>query len=80
MDVGVAGSVSLLQNVTLSTQPIASLDWSPDKQGLCVCSSFDQSVRVLIVTKLNVVWKIDHTKATNLETKQDAAAEMHPEG
>lgn len=55
MDVGVAGSVNLLQNVTLSTQPIASLDWSPDKQGLCVCSSFDQSVRVLIVTKLNLV-------------------------
>lgn len=55
VDVGVAGSVNLLQNVTLSTQPIASLDWSPDKQGLCVCSGFDQSVRVLIVTKLNVV-------------------------
>lgn len=55
VDVGVAGSVNLLQNVTLSTQPIASLDWSPDKQGLCVCSGFDQSVRVLIVTKLNIV-------------------------
>lgn len=54
VEVGVAGSVNLLQNVTLSTQPIASLDWSPDKQGLCVCSGFDQSVRVLIVTKLNV--------------------------
>lgn len=54
-DVGVAGTVSLLQNVTLSTQPIASLDWSTDKQGLCVCSGFDQSVRVLIVTKLNTV-------------------------
>ncbi|CAL8297693.1 unnamed protein product [Merluccius merluccius] len=52
---GVAGTVNLLQNVTLSTQPIASLDWSPDKQGLCVCSAFDQSVRVLIVTKLNCV-------------------------
>ncbi|XP_040906428.1 WD repeat-containing protein 92 [Toxotes jaculatrix] len=55
VDVGVAGTVNLLQNVTLSTQPIASLDWSPDKQGLCVCSGFDQSVRVLIVTKLNMV-------------------------
>ncbi|XP_049592865.1 dynein axonemal assembly factor 10 [Syngnathus scovelli] len=53
--VGVAGSVSLLQNVTLSTQPIASLDWSPDKLGLCVCSGFDQTVRVLIVTKLTTV-------------------------
>ncbi|TNN28920.1 WD repeat-containing protein 92 [Liparis tanakae] len=52
---GVAGAVSLLQNATLSTQPIASLDWSPDKQGLLLCSGFDQSVRVLIVTKLNTV-------------------------
>uniref|UniRef100_W5L6E4 Dynein axonemal assembly factor 10 n=2 Tax=Astyanax mexicanus TaxID=7994 RepID=W5L6E4_ASTMX len=52
---GVAGTLNLLQNVTLSTQPISSLDWSPDKQGLCVCSSFDQCVRVLIVTKLNRV-------------------------
>ncbi|MGH0131332.1 UNVERIFIED_CONTAM: hypothetical protein FKN15_056377 [Acipenser sinensis] len=55
IEMGVAGSASLLQNVTLSTQPIASLDWSPDKQGLCVCSAFDQTVRVLIVTKLNRV-------------------------
>ncbi|XP_053568083.1 dynein axonemal assembly factor 10 [Bombina bombina] len=53
VDMGVAGSVSLLQNVTLSTQPISSLDWSPDKKGLCVSTSFDQTVRVLIVTKLN---------------------------
>uniref|UniRef100_A0A8C9RKN9 Dynein axonemal assembly factor 10 n=1 Tax=Scleropages formosus TaxID=113540 RepID=A0A8C9RKN9_SCLFO len=53
VDMGVAGTVTLLQNVTLSTQPIASLDWSPDKQGLCLCSAFDQSVRVLIVTKIN---------------------------
>ncbi|XP_006005185.1 dynein axonemal assembly factor 10 isoform X1 [Latimeria chalumnae] len=52
---GAAGSVNLLQNVTLSTQPIASLDWSPDKLGLCVCTAFDQTVRVLIVTKLNRV-------------------------
>ncbi|XP_028024226.1 dynein axonemal assembly factor 10 isoform X2 [Balaenoptera acutorostrata] len=55
VEMGVAGSVSLLQNVTLSTQPISSLDWSPDKRGLCICSSFDQMVRVLIVTKLNKI-------------------------
>lgn len=56
LEMGVAGSVSLLQNVTVSTQPISSLDWSPDKRGLCVCSSFDQMVRVLIVTKLQTIW------------------------
>ncbi|XP_078412619.1 dynein axonemal assembly factor 10 isoform X2 [Cetorhinus maximus] len=54
-DMGVAGAVTLLQNVTVSTQPIGSLDWSPDKQGLCVCTAFDQTVRVLIATKLNRV-------------------------
>lgn len=51
--VGVPGTVSLLQNSTLSTQPISSLDWSPDKLGLAVCTAFDQTVRVLITTKLN---------------------------
>ena len=55
VEMGVAGSVSLLQNVTLSTQPISSLDWSPDKRGLCICSSFDQTVKVLIVTKLHKI-------------------------
>ena len=30
-DMGVVGSVSLLQNVTLATQPIGHIDWSPDK-------------------------------------------------
>nr|CAD7458381.1 unnamed protein product [Timema tahoe] len=50
---GVAGSVTLLQNVTLSSQPISSFDWSPDKQGLAVCTAFDQTVRVIIATKLS---------------------------
>ncbi len=53
LDEGVVGAVNLLQNVTLSTQPISSFDWSADKLGLCVCTSFDQTLRVLIVTKLN---------------------------
>lgn len=50
---GVAGTLDLLQNVTLSTQPINSFDWNPDKAGLGVCTAFDQTLRVLIVTKLN---------------------------
>ncbi|CAI9730376.1 repeat-containing 92 [Octopus vulgaris] len=53
IEMGVAGKVNLLQNITISTQPIATLDWNADKAGLCVCASFDQTVRVLIVTKLN---------------------------
>eukprot|EP01137_Pigoraptor_chileana_P010640 Opistho-2@60480 len=50
---GVAGTVSMLNSVTVATQPVASFDWSPDKEGLAVCTSFDQCVRVMIVTKLN---------------------------
>ena len=30
-NIGVIGTVSLVQNVTFSSQPISSLDWSPDK-------------------------------------------------
>ena len=71
---GVVGSVSLLQNMTIASQPISSIDWSPDKvqegvvvtlskfilcfdlqEGLLACCSFDQTVRVCIVTKLNRV-------------------------
>ncbi|KAK3092270.1 hypothetical protein FSP39_000535 [Pinctada imbricata] len=54
-DMGVAGTLSLLQNAVMSTQPINSFDWSPDKEGLCVCTAFDQAIRVIIVTKLNRV-------------------------
>mmetsp|Transcript_32948 Transcript_32948/g.63294 ORF Transcript_32948/g.63294 Transcript_32948/m.63294 type:complete len:360 (+) Transcript_32948:101-1180(+) len=52
---GVVGSVSMLANKNVSTQPIASFDWSPDKEGLACCGSFDQCVRVICVTKLNKV-------------------------
>ena len=55
VEMGVPGTVSLLQNVTLSTQPIASFDWSPDKEGLAVCTAFDQTLRVVIVTKLKTL-------------------------
>lgn len=50
---GVAGTLNMLNATTVSTQPINSFDWSPDFQGLAVCGAFDQTVRVLITTKLN---------------------------
>ena len=34
VNMGVTGSVSLLQNASLSGQPISSFDWSPDKVSL----------------------------------------------
>jgi WD repeat-containing protein 92 len=51
-DMGVAGTVELLNNAPVAEQPVSSFDWSPDKQGLCVYSAFDQQVRVGVVTKL----------------------------
>lgn len=51
--VGVPGTVELLNSRVISTQPIVSFDWSPDKAGLCVLSSLDQTLRLFIVTKLD---------------------------
>lgn len=35
---GVMGSVSLVQNAVLSSQPVSSFDWHPNKVGMqCVC-------------------------------------------
>lgn len=50
---GVAGSVELLNSKVISSQPIVSMDWSPDKEGLCVLSCLDQTLRSYIVTKLS---------------------------
>lgn len=52
---GIAGTVNLLQTKNLSTQPICSLDWHPDKTGLACIGSFDQAVRVAVVSKLDKV-------------------------
>jgi hypothetical protein len=50
---GVVGSVELLNSKVISSQPIVNLDWSPDREGLCVLSCLDQTLRCFIVTKLN---------------------------
>jgi hypothetical protein len=50
---GVMGNVELLNSKVISSQPIVSMDWSPDKEGLSVLSCLDQTLRVFIVTKLN---------------------------
>lgn len=51
-ELGVAGSLELLSAKSLSSQPLNSFDWSPDRAGLFVCSAFDQVLRVGIVTRL----------------------------
>ena len=42
--VGIMGDVELLNSRVISTQPIVSLDWSPDRAGLCALCSLDQSI------------------------------------
>jgi hypothetical protein len=36
------------------TQPIFSFEWSKDKEGLCVTTAADQTLRVMIVTRLGL--------------------------
>ncbi|KAJ9521928.1 hypothetical protein QJQ45_024806 [Haematococcus lacustris] len=43
-DLGVAGSVELVASRAMSSQPVCSLDWSPDKEGLFCCAAFDQTL------------------------------------
>ena len=51
---GVAGTLEpLAQEDNISNQPIMALDWHPGKKGLCAVASFDQTARVVIVTKLD---------------------------
>eukprot|EP01006_Ploeotia_vitrea_P017340 TRINITY_DN48441_c0_g1_i1.p1 TRINITY_DN48441_c0_g1~~TRINITY_DN48441_c0_g1_i1.p1 ORF type:complete len:359 (+),score=19.25 TRINITY_DN48441_c0_g1_i1:42-1118(+) len=52
---GVVGNIELLNKVTLSTQPIATFDWCKDRPGLACMASFDQTVRVIMVTKMELL-------------------------
>ena len=44
---GVTGSVSLLQNITIASQPVSSMDWSPDKVDLCLYSLFSDALQAI---------------------------------
>ena len=51
---GVPGTMELLNQQDLTTQPVISFDWNAHKLGLCVMACLDQTVRVAICTKLNL--------------------------
>ncbi|GBP58618.1 WD repeat-containing protein 92 [Eumeta japonica] len=51
---GVAGKLRRLQRMVVSTQPINALDWNRDQAGLAIATAYDQYLRVLITTKLNL--------------------------
>ena len=50
---GNMGSVELLNARIIAQQPFVSFDWCAEKEGLAATTALDQSLRVLIVTKLN---------------------------
>jgi len=49
-NVGTPGDFEKLCSRQVTDKPVTSSDWSKDKAGLVVTSSFDQKIRVLIVT------------------------------
>ncbi|KAI8425262.1 hypothetical protein MSG28_007055 [Choristoneura fumiferana] len=51
---GVPGKLKRLQRMVISTQPINALDWNRDHLGLAIATAYDQYVRVLVTTKLNL--------------------------
>ena len=53
LDKGIPGTLTLLNEMVVSTQPVASFDWSPDKMGLACLACLDQTCKVIITTKLN---------------------------
>ncbi|CAE8711058.1 unnamed protein product, partial [Polarella glacialis] len=54
IDRGVAGTVEMLNQKELSSQPVISFDWHMNKTGLCVFACLDQTCRVAICTKLHL--------------------------
>ncbi len=50
---GVAGNLKMIHEVGVAEQPITSFNWNADKLGLAASTSFDQTLRILAVTKLN---------------------------
>ncbi len=51
---GVMGRTEKLNQRDVCQQCISSFDWNRDKLGLSVLCGLDQTVRVMIVTKLNL--------------------------
>lgn len=49
---GVPGTIKELNHSYISSQPIVSIDWNKQKQGLAVLSAFDQCIRTIFVTQL----------------------------
>lgn len=46
--IGIMGDVELLNSRVMSTQPIVSFDWNPDRAGLCCMGVLDQTLRYVV--------------------------------
>ena len=57
-DNGHTTGLEKLQDCQISKQPISSFDWSPDMLGLAVSTSFDQKVRLLAFTNMEILWLV----------------------
>eukprot|EP00796_Vickermania_ingenoplastis_P012329 gene12330-8458_t len=52
---GVPGSITVHNKGKIGDQPINAVDWNRGKEGLLAATSFDQCLRVMLVTKLNLL-------------------------
>lgn len=52
--VGVPGKLKKLQKMVISSQPINAVDWNKDHAGLAIATAYDQCIRVIVTTKLNL--------------------------
>jgi hypothetical protein len=52
---GVIGNIELLNTKEVAQQPVSCFDWNRDKIGLGVFCAFDQTCKVVIITKLNLL-------------------------
>lgn len=46
-------NIKLLNSTVVSSQPIICFDWSHNFEGLAVCGSIDQSIRIILITNQN---------------------------
>ena len=53
VDKGIIGNLEILNSKEITTQPIVSLDWNPDKLGLAGMAALDQSIKLYLFTRLN---------------------------
>ena len=54
-EVGFLGSVVKLNDTHMGNRPLSGFDWSPDKPGLGLCTSFDEKIRILDVPNISLV-------------------------